>query len=149
QFGVQTMAPYGYPPANDDKDDQKTGTFALHTLSDEETIARLATGIKRFKVADEFNWIKIYQRVSARGKSDFGEKARDAVAQIFENRRQYVKAAGAWKKAIAEYGAGKDNFRKNRLEQIVGNWGRFEPIQDQPAGRGATVDFRYRNGKKV
>ena len=74
-----------------------SGTYALHTLSDDETIARLATGIKRFKVPDEFNWIKIYERVAGRGKSTWGEQARDALANEFEDRRQYVKAAAAWK----------------------------------------------------
>ena len=45
-------------------EDAKTGTFALHTLGDDETIARLATGVKRFKVPDEFNWLKVYERIA-------------------------------------------------------------------------------------
>jgi uncharacterized protein YfaS (alpha-2-macroglobulin family) len=147
QFGEQTMA-YVARSAPD-SGQEKTGTFALHTLKDNETIAQLATGVKRFSVPDEFNWIKIYRRVAGRGKTSWGEKARDTLADIFENRRQYVKAASAWKDAIGDYGAGKDNFRQKRLDQIVGNWGRFEPGQVQPAGKGATVDFRYRNGNKV
>src|SRR5262249_20264199 len=93
QFDVQTMAYYGrYFPQDDDRKDNQSGTYALHTLSEEETIARLATGIKRFKLPDEFNWIKIYQRVAARGKSNHGEQARDTLAHVFEDRRQYVKA---------------------------------------------------------
>ena len=67
----------------------------------------------------------------------------------YEDRRQYVKAADAWKKAIEEYGAGQNNYRQQRLDQIVGNWGRFEPGEVQPAGTKATVDFRFRNGNKV
>jgi uncharacterized protein YfaS (alpha-2-macroglobulin family) len=150
QFGVQTMAVYGqYLPNDDDRKNAKSGTYALHTLTETETIARLANGIKRFEVPDEFNWIKIYRRVAARGRSEEGAKARDALGQLFEDRRQYVKAAAAWKEAIAEYGPGNLNYRQNRLDQIVGNWGRFENGQVQPAGKGATVDFRYRNGKKV
>ena len=38
---------------------------------------------------------------------------------------------------------------QQRLDQIVGNWGRFEPAQTQPAGRGATVEYRFRNGRQV
>jgi uncharacterized protein YfaS (alpha-2-macroglobulin family) len=150
QFGEQTMAYYGgfYRDEDDRKNDQ-SGPYALHTLTDEESIARLATGIKRFKVPDEFNWIKIYQRVAARGRTNWGEQARDTLAQIFENRRQYVKAATAWKKAIEEYGAGHNNHRQNRLDQIVGSWGRFENGQVQPAGKNAVVDFRFRNGTRV
>src|SRR5262249_25822399 len=67
QYGVQTMAYYGF--GSRDTSNDKSGTFALHTLTDDETIARLANGIKRFKLPDEFNYIKIYQRVAARAKS--------------------------------------------------------------------------------
>jgi uncharacterized protein YfaS (alpha-2-macroglobulin family) len=145
QFGVQTMAEHGPAPQRN----AKTGTFALHTLGEDETIARLATGVKRFKVPEEFNWIAIYRRVADRGKSKWGEQAADALAQIFEDRRQYPKAATAWRRAIKDYGAGEHNRRQKRLEQIVGNWGRFEPGRAQPAGQAATVDFRFRNGTKV
>jgi uncharacterized protein YfaS (alpha-2-macroglobulin family) len=148
QFGVQTMAMYGHL-LHDEPGKDRTGTFALHTLTDSETIARLASGVKRFKVPDEFNWIAIYERVAGRGRSNWGEHARDTLAQIYEDRRQYVKAAEAWKKAIAEYGRGQQDQRQHRLEQIVGNWGRFEPGQVQPAGKNAVVDFRFRNGEKV
>jgi uncharacterized protein YfaS (alpha-2-macroglobulin family) len=147
QFGVQTMAMFGLPSPTDSK--EKTGTFALHTLSDEETIARLATGVKRFKLPDEFNWIKIYRGVAERGKTSWGGQARDTIAQIHEDRRQYAQAAEDWKKAIAEYGPGDHNVRQQRLDQIVGNWGRFEPGETQPAGRAATLDFRFRNGSRV
>jgi hypothetical protein len=121
----------------------------MHTLGEDESIARLATGIKRFKLADEFNWIKIFQNVAEKGKSKWGEQSRDALAQIFENRRQYVKSAKAWEKAIAEYGKGDHEFRQKQLDQIVGNWGRLEPSQTQPAGTEAAIDFRFRNGDKV
>src|SRR5205807_1796744 len=87
QFGVQTMAYLGLPFHSDEnRQDEKTGTYALPTLSDGETTAWLATGVKRFKLPDEFNWIKIYQRVAARGKSTWGEQARDALAQVYEDR---------------------------------------------------------------
>ena len=52
QFGVQTMARLGFGRARPDADD-KSGPYALHTLSDDETIARLATGLKRFKLPAE------------------------------------------------------------------------------------------------
>jgi uncharacterized protein YfaS (alpha-2-macroglobulin family) len=148
QLGVQTMAGHGYR-GGDDGGDKKNGTFTLHTLKDEETIARLATGIKRFTLPDEFNWIKIAQRVAGRGKSTPGEQARDLLAHEFADRRQYVKAAEEWKKAIEEYGPGNQAHRQKQLDQIVSNWGRFEVGQPQPAGKKAVVDFRFRNGTKV
>src|SRR5262249_49078052 len=150
QFGVQTLAQFGwFPRGDDDTKKNESGTYALHTLSEDETIARLATGINRFKLPDEFNPIKLYQAIAARGRSPQGEAADDALSQIFEDRRQYVKAAEAWTRAIREYGSGQNNIRKSRLEQIVGNWGRFENSQTQPAGRGATVEFRFRNATRA
>ncbi|MFO0926728.1 MAG: MG2 domain-containing protein [Gemmataceae bacterium] len=146
QFGVQTMAHWGWR-GRDTGGDQKTGTFALHTLKDTETIARLASGVQRFSVPDEYNWIKIYQRIVGRDKDSYSSQAADLLAGEFEDRRQYVKAAAAWKKAIADQGAAE--HRTDRLNQIVGNWGRFEPGTVQPAGKRAQVDFRFRNGKKV
>jgi uncharacterized protein YfaS (alpha-2-macroglobulin family) len=149
QLGVQTMAQYGRGFRGGDDKKETSGTYDLHTLSDEETIARLATGTKRFKVPDEFNWIKIYERVAGRGKSRLGAEARDAIAMEYSDRRQYVKSADAWKKGIEEYGQFEYTNRQQALDQIVGNWGRFEPGEVQPAGTKATVDFRFRNGNKV
>lgn len=158
QFGVQTLAAYGWQQDAGDDDDEagqaadnqnKTGTFALHTLGEDETIARLATGIKRFTLPEEFNCIKIYQRIAQGDKSHYGEQSFDTLAQIFEDRRQYIRAAGYWKQGIEQYGQGQQGFRQKRLEQVVGNWGRFEAARVQPAGKGAVVDFRFRNGKQV
>ena len=158
QFGVQTMQEYRWFFARartDDetrKDDPSTGsgssraesrdesgTYELHTLRQDETIARLASGIKRFKLPDEFNFIRIYQEL----------KAFDSLAPIFEDRRQYLKAAEYWRQAIARDGPGENQWRQKRLDQIVKPWGLFEPILTAPAGQGATLEFRYRNGNKV
>ena len=67
QFGEQTMAHFGWRfgrEETDDSQDEAAGIFSLKTLGEDETIARLATGVKRFKLPDEFNFIKIYQRVA-------------------------------------------------------------------------------------
>ena len=108
QFGVQTMAYYGWFFGRMNDDDTKkdeSGTFALHTLDEDETIARLATGIKRFKLPDEFNYIKIYQQIAGDPKTGYGAESLEQLAQIFENRRQYPKAAEHWRRVIEEYGA--------------------------------------------
>ncbi len=153
QLGVQTMAYYGWRfggiEENDEPQKEKTGTFALHTLKDEETIARLATGLKRFNIPDEYNWIKIYNRVADRARTSWGENALGNLAGEFEDRRQYPRAAKVWERAIKEYGAGTNQWRQKRLNQIVGNWGRFENVQTQPAGKESILDFRFRNGTKV
>ena len=136
QFGAETLAQYGwfFGRAQDDDDTRKdeSGAYALHTLAEDETIARLATGIKRFKLPEEFNFIRMYREM----------ESWDALGQIFENRRQYDKAVECWQKVDKE-------DARNHIKQIQDNWCMFEPILTQPAGQGATVDFRFRNGKKV
>jgi hypothetical protein len=103
--------------------------------------------VKRFKIPDEFNSLKIFQQIFQRSTDQYAKNAADTVAQTYEDRRQYSKAAIAWQAAIAKFG--DENHRQQRLDQIVKNWGRFENLQMQPAGKGATIDLRYRNGKQI
>ena len=154
QFGVQTLVEYGWwfgRQTNEKDSSGATGTFALHTLGENETIARLSTGIKRLDLPDEYNHVWLFQRVleetSVNELNSHWRSANSSLAQLHENRRQYPRAAKHWQQAIER----NDNLQhsKNRLEQIVSNWGRFEPVSTQPAGQGATVDFRFRNGNRV
>ena len=78
----------------------KPQTFALHTLKDDETIARLATGVKRFQLPDAHNPIKLFQQL-ADEKHAHGVSAAQSLAEIYENRRQFETAADWWRKVIA------------------------------------------------
>lgn len=149
QFGVQTMAGRFFGRAADEGDKDESGVFAVHTLGEEETIAKLATGIKRFNLPDEFNFIKILQQIVEQPQTGRGENALHRLAEIFENRRQYDKAAGYWRRSIELYGPGNNSWKNARLDQIVGNWGRFEPTSSQPAGRGVDLEFVFRNATAV
>lgn len=150
QFGVQTMAQFGYGFNRfDDDEADRPQTYALDTLTDDETIARLATGVRRFKLPDEHNPIKLY-RALAYGKDHYADSALTQLAVTYENRRQYERAAELWRDGLARFPiGGQFTFRKARLEQIVNNWGRFENATVQPAGRGAELQFRFRNAKAV
>ena len=150
QFSVQTMARYSWyfrRSYSDDKKKDEPQTYALHTLKETETIARLATGVKRFTLPDEFNFIKIFQTV----EGSYGEQALNQLATLFENRRQYDRGAGYWKRSIKKYGAGHKQWKQKKVDQILNNWGMFERIMTQPAsaGKGASVEFRFRNGTQV
>jgi uncharacterized protein YfaS (alpha-2-macroglobulin family) len=154
QFGTQTMAGgiTPYQPMEDGEGDGKalepaTGPYALHTLTDDETIARLATGLKRFTLPDEFNPLKIYRAIGERSKRPEAGRAADQVASIYENRRQFVKAAAAWKANLEKFG--DQDHRQARLNQIIGNWCQFEPNRVRPAGVGAEVSLKFRNAKQV
>ena len=152
QFGVQTMAQQAWlfrQMQDDDTRKDESGTYALHTLGEHETIARLATGIKRFALPDEFNFIRIFQEVADQDRGGQGRQAVEQLAQLFENRRQYPKAASWWRRAV-DLATGRVRERyEQRLDQIVENWGRFEVAKTQPAGQGATVDFVFRNAAKL
>jgi uncharacterized protein YfaS (alpha-2-macroglobulin family) len=147
QFGVQTMQNFYWWPRPNDADDVKTSTFALHTLSDSETMARLANGIKRFELPDEFNFLRVYRELAEKKDSSYAPQARWQLASIYLNRRQYPQAA-------AEFNHGRKRHNKSyrwqeQIDQIEGNWCRFESTQMQPAGKGATVDLRFRNAQSV
>ena len=145
QFGVQTMQRFAWWGRTDDADEDESGTYALHTLTQDETIARLATGVKRFTLPDEFNFVRIFQEI-ANSQKGYQENALNTLAQIFENRRQYETAADYWRATIA---LRTNKWKVDRLHQIIDNWGQFEPVVTQPAGSGATVEFRFRNGRDV
>ena len=151
QFGVETLVRGNWQMPRIDEDDPTaaTATLALHTLADDETVARLAAGIKRFRLPPEFDFIRLYRDVAAEPKSSDAESALNALAELFTNRRQYEQAAAYWRESIKGYGAGQENWKQKRLDQIVGNWGRFEPAMTQPSGQAASLEYRFRNGTRV
>ena len=151
QFGVQTMADqaWGFRPRREDDEKAESGTYALNTLAENETIARLATGLKRFTLPAEFDFIRIYKQVADDTKSGFAEGALNALAEIFENRRQYPRAEEYWKRSIRQFSPGSLQWKQKRLDQIAQNWGRFEPELIHPAGQEVSVQYRFRNATQV
>ncbi len=154
QFDVQTMASYWRAPEDDDNNRQD-GLLTLHTLKENETVARLATGVKRFTLPDEFNFLSLYTQVIAADNDDAGI-AVSAVAEyagIFLNRRQYENAAEILNGAIQRLGAKAGEPQRAawqaQLDQIVKNWGRFDGSTTQVPGTGAKVGFVFRNGKHL
>ncbi len=159
QFGVQTLAEYGGifgrgGEADDDTQKDESGVYAVHTLKEGETIAKFATGIKRLTLPEEYNYLTVYKELAgAAAGSAYACEAAQALAQEFENRRQYDRAVEFWKRVLELAPNGGDWRHQNaqqRVDQIVKNWGQFEPVMTQPAGgKGASVEFRFRNGKAL
>ncbi|BDS06872.1 alpha-2-macroglobulin [Oceaniferula spumae] len=144
QFGITTMRNFSWFGSLDM--DQQKGILQLHTLTDDETLAKLATGVKRFKLAEGQNFIQIYHSLSTKRES-----SADRLIQIYLDRRQHEKSAALLEKTIEQFP--KSHSLKNRqklLAQITGNWGRFEPNNKSfPAGTEASVDYVFRNAKSV
>jgi len=149
QFDVQTMAGGGrFGRAGDDEEPGKEGPFAVRTLGEEETIARLANGIKRFVLPDEFNFIHIYQQLAKDSKDTVAQQALDMLGSLFSDRQQYDRSAGYWQDSLKRFGDVNDR-KRHQIDQILQPWGTFEGAEPLPAGTPATVDFRFRNGTKL
>lgn len=149
QFGVATLREAGvFLPEAKDSLTREEGIWSLSGLSDDETIAQLATGPKRFKLPADANFIKLFREV-ADGKSEStAGVALSSLAQVYLNRQQYPKAAEILKESLKRFPNEADG-RNAQLKQIEGNWGDFEPRQNVAAGKPAQVDYRFRNGTSV
>lgn len=113
------------------------------------TVAKLTTGVKRFTLPDEFNHIVILKAVIARG----GETKRQALESLINermNRHQYSQADDLLREML-KLAIVKDDRQgvQARIDQIEKNWMQIESTSVQPAGKGATLDIRYRNGNKA
>jgi hypothetical protein len=145
EFGVRTLETFGQ--ASSTKEDLGA-QLSVRTLSDDETIARLANGIQRFKLPDEVNYLRIYRQVA---RESARHEATGALAALagYQNRHQFSKAAETWRELIRRFGPGPVDKWKKQLDQILGNWGQFEPAPTQPAVAGRTIPFRFRNAKRL
>ncbi|MEN1679412.1 MAG: MG2 domain-containing protein [Planctomycetota bacterium] len=153
QFGVRTLAGL-LPRLSGAKDDADAGVFALSTLTDNECLARLATGVKRFELPAEHHPVRLRQELLAVAiEADDKSAARGAASKLADtmlNRRQFKRAAGYFRQSLEL--TGNEKQRKGieqRIAQIEGAWGEFQSAPTQPAGRGATIDYRYRNSAAV
>ena len=145
QFGVQTLINYealygrGEPLREEDAPEDENGPYQVHTLTDRETIARLAVGVRRFALPDEYNFIRIFKDLLPAGN------AARALAQIYENRRQYDRAVACWQ----IYKNNDPSTARQHIDQITQNWGVFEPAGPQPSGTAPGVEYRFRNGRRA
>ncbi|MGI9457365.1 MAG: MG2 domain-containing protein, partial [Aeoliella sp.] len=156
QCGVITLGGYIEPliSRTDADDSTEASIYTLHTLKENETLARLATGIQRLELRDEHNFVLLYQQAYNLGKKvgNKGQAAQSAtqLARLFADRRQYPRSAEYWR-IVLEHSM-NDNQKKNakqQIDQIEKPWGQFEQGELQPAGEGASFEYRFRNGDRV
>lgn len=76
-------------------DPQAPGELELHTLKDDETILLSPTGPRRYRLPENFCFIGMYKRLVAdqTADSDLRQDARDHLAEIYADRRQFATAA--------------------------------------------------------
>ena len=147
-FGVRSLQNFGWYQrmAMDDGEGDEGGVMQVHTLKDNETIARLANSVKRFELPDSQNFIKMYEECWDGGDA----YSADRLVEIYLDRRQYKKAADLLGIVMATKGDDDRESRKKKREQIVDEWGRFE----QQGGAFTLAEEKrvalvYRNAKSV
>lgn len=157
QFGVITLGNSIQPLiARNDEDSvsNETSLYALHTLKENETLARLATGIQRFELPDEYNFVLLYKRALEEGQESTNRgrvyQASSTLARLFSDRRQYPRSAEFWRLALENAGSKPQRKQaQESIDQIEKPWGQFETTRSQPSGSGASFEFRYRNAESV
>ena len=148
QFGVATLS--GVLDELLSEDGGAAGPWALSTLEETETIARLATGPRRFALPDEHNHLLLYREVVGAGWNQAREALKE-LAGVFENRRQYPAAVQVWDEMIDRTKPNNLDHRHavERREQIVGGYAAFEPEPAGPAGTAATLSLTYKNAERA
>jgi uncharacterized protein YfaS (alpha-2-macroglobulin family) len=152
-FSVQTLADYGLRfDAGEDEGATKNGIATLHTLKDDETVAKLATGPKRFTLPKEADFLRSFQALADDAEAPIAIRL-EAWQEIYDelkDRHQYARAADALSKAIdLQTDVDQKKSLQAQLNQITGNWGRFEPQGALPAGSEAKLQLVFRNAKKI
>ncbi len=151
QFGVETIDRFRGPWGRQPNDENRLESLRkLASLEDSETIARLATGVRRFELPEEHNHVLllrgVVEQAEQRGNTQVAVEAARELATVYENRRQLPNAADCWRTVLS---LTNDANAQGRLDQIVGNWGQFEPTKTQESDAGAVVGLRYRNARRV
>jgi uncharacterized protein YfaS (alpha-2-macroglobulin family) len=144
-LGVQTLAGMIKPSLYEEGEGlQRSSIATLHTLAEDETIAQLATGPKRFKLPEDYQFMRLL-----RGSLSTWNAVNALIDELL-NRRQFDKAVVLINELLPTF-ADKDlrAALNQKLTQITGLWGRLEPMEAQPAGTKAELSLVFRNATKV
>ncbi len=150
QFSVDTLQQdaWLFRRTSDDDSQSEHGIAAIHTLQETETIAKLASGIQRFSLPDEFNPIRVFQKL-ATGDSSHSEQASYQLVQIFLNRRQYPQAAERLSSHIKRWGDDGNRNKQTLLDSILLPRLNFDPTPSQLAGTKAKLSLLFRNATQI
>ncbi|MBR6074750.1 MAG: hypothetical protein IKP87_05550, partial [Victivallales bacterium] len=160
-YGVETLTNRGYSRSPNNDKALRNNVLLLEQLEDDETIAQLATGIKRFKLPDECNPILLWKQAVEMGEylNAFYPDTYMNLAQIYANRHQLDKALVWWNKLLETVKKEEERSKQKQTHwqemaqsgilQITGNWCRVDDIRKQIAGRMGSLRFCFRNGTKA
>lgn len=143
-YGVNTLASYGWWSQPDVK--ERDGILQASSLKEAETIARMASGVKRFTLREDYQYVPGLRELMRAGKGYPCSQAGDQLVQIFLNRKQYVTAAETLREVMELHGAAN---RSDLLKQILGNWSSFGNTPTYYAAQPVEVPYTFRNAKEV
>ena len=144
QFSVESLRQYSwFFRGGSSKDNNTESILSLDKLTDEQTLAKLAGGIKKFTLPEEHNFIRLYKEIANKNNLSAFYK----LGQIYLNRRQFKKSVAIWKKVL-EFKP-NDRHSQRQLKQITGNWGELVSVSQTVHGKKPEFDFRFRNATKV
>ena len=142
QFSVNTIAYNMRTKIQSIKD----GPYALHLLTDDESIAKLATGVQRIKLPEDCNYINMYKDLL---DGDYERRALEELSRIYKNRRQYTRSANVLRELIKLFPKQAEKTYIKELNQITGNWVELLGSKTFPAGIKPEVNLKFRNTGKV
>ena len=155
-FGVQTLARYqAFQDFLYSSTDSHDGVWSLQTLKDNETIAKLANGVKRFALPKDYDYIACWREALEYAERDSDVYAAwQNLAGEYQNRRQLDRAAECWSTLIEKIKSkNPDHYLlqhcQTALSQIVDPRIQFEAGASNVAGMNASLNFRYRNATGV
>ncbi|MEM1294454.1 MAG: hypothetical protein AAGH89_03750, partial [Verrucomicrobiota bacterium] len=147
QFGVQTLASVWHFSGEEDAEKAQLLARKLRQLQDSETIAYLATGPQRMTLPGEHNHLEIWKEIAAdKAESGHVETALSELAQIHIQRDQRPQAANYLRSAVQRF---ENKHHKELLEQLTGDYGRFDGTRMEAIGSAVKVGFVYRNASGV
>ncbi|MDB6140246.1 MAG: alpha-2-macroglobulin domain protein [Verrucomicrobiaceae bacterium] len=160
-FGVQPVNDLVSGHVEEDAAKPRGGITTVHTLADDETITKLATGPKRFRLPADYafipRWREVIEASPEAGKLCGGAFPTTRATAAYQglvaellNRHQNDQAAHELKRAIPqEHDKNAKKSFVSQLGQITENWGRIEPAEAQPEGTTAKFPLLFRNATKV
>ena len=162
-FGVTALNDYSryFPTGGRDAiepfDERSTGVWALHTLDDSETIARLATGVKRFKLPEHENYFTLWREAVEYADGPRKLLPLRLIAYAYQNRRQYDKALETWRLLLSTAASMRDvdgyggtvAQAEQAIKQLADPWGRFDFADSKINGAETVVSFICRNADAV
>ena len=143
-FGVHTLAPY-FASSNGGQALFQETVQALKTLADNETIALLENGVKRFELPPDYDFINLWRQTLNLNPSQ-DPFPLTSLAQEYQNRGQLDKAASCWKQLleidnISEY---SERIAQASLAQIANPLVAIDS-SSSVVGMKADLYIRYRN----